>query len=130
MTQEVIFDKVCSQHVKHVLQGFNACIFAFGMTSAGKTYSVVGDQTLSFKTRGIASRALDELFQHTESVPGTCFELTMSCFEVENERLVDLLSQDGPAPVIQEVDGVVRMKNLQEVRIHNVSEGLELLFTA
>lgn len=32
---------------------------ATGQTSAGKSYSIIGDETLAYKTRGMVSRALE-----------------------------------------------------------------------
>jgi hypothetical protein len=50
-----------------VLEGYNACIFAYGQTSAGKTYTMLGpdggqDLAASKSAWGIIPRAAELLF--------------------------------------------------------------------
>lgn len=43
-TQKDVFDEV-KEIVKSALDGFKVCIFAYGQTSAGKTYTMEGGLT-------------------------------------------------------------------------------------
>ena len=45
-----------------VLSGYNACVFAYGATGGGKTYTMVGTQDKP----GCMVRALNDLFQAME----------------------------------------------------------------
>ena len=40
-TKEV-YDKTCSHLIGSVVKGFNACVFAYGTTGSGKTYTMTG----------------------------------------------------------------------------------------
>jgi kinesin family protein C2/C3 len=44
--------------VASVLDGYNVCIFAYGQTGTGKTFTMEGSQ----ENRGVNYRTLDELF--------------------------------------------------------------------
>ncbi|KAJ4460772.1 putative Kinesin protein [Paratrimastix pyriformis] len=57
-TQEEIFEHV-RPLVMHVLEGFNACCFAFGQTGSGKTYTMIGEGA---RLRGLIPRCLELLF--------------------------------------------------------------------
>ena len=54
--------------IEKIIKGFNCCIFAYGQTGAGKTYSVLGNQNdLQFdpycSSRGILPRVLEDTFE-------------------------------------------------------------------
>ncbi|KAH0577821.1 Kinesin-like protein [Spironucleus salmonicida] len=132
-TQEQVYDKICSKQVQHAIQGYNACVFSYGMTSAGKSYSTVGDKALTYKTRGMVSRAIEDIFKHQQSCPGLVFEVKFSSIEIFNEKMIDLLrplNSNMQQPQIQETNDTVTVKYMSEVQLHNLSEGLELLFSA
>lgn len=44
--------------MENVLEGYNSCVFAYGATGTGKTYTMVGNE----KSPGIMVRAFDDLF--------------------------------------------------------------------
>ena len=154
-TQEQIFDKVCLKQVSHCLEGYDAAIIATGQTSAGKSYSIVGDEALTYKTRGMIARSMERIFETAAAQPGTNFEVRFSVVEVLNDKLIDLLaaqsasSQSGvktsrntqnikntsgeaarQGPQLHEAGGKLQIQNLTSIQLHNVSEGLELLFGA
>ena len=60
-TQQRTFETVCKPLVDHVLSGFNACCFAYGQTSSGKTYTIFGEG--SQERRGMLPRAVEYLFE-------------------------------------------------------------------
>jgi kinesin family member C2/C3 len=78
-----------------VLDGFNVCIFAYGQTGTGKTFTMEGIEG----ARGVNYRILEELFQIIKEREGTFqYEITVSVLEVYNEQSHDLLltgSQPG-----------------------------------
>jgi hypothetical protein len=45
------------------LDGFNVCIFAYGQTGSGKTFTMEGDSNGGADGRGVAPRAIHELFR-------------------------------------------------------------------
>lgn len=67
--QELIYEQAVRGIVEEVLEGFNCCIFAYGQTGTGKTYTMQGN-TDKGKTEskipqdaGVIPRAVDHIFQ-------------------------------------------------------------------
>jgi len=75
--------------VASVLDGYNVCIFAYGQTGTGKTFTMEGTP----EHRGVNYRTLEELFRVSEERQGTIkYELLVSMLEVYNEKIKDLLA--------------------------------------
>ncbi|KAJ7561853.1 hypothetical protein O6H91_03G044200 [Diphasiastrum complanatum] len=82
--------------IRSVLDGFNVCIFAYGQTGSGKTYTMSGPCTLSEETWGVNYRALNDLFQISQSRRDVIrYEVGVQMIEIYNEQVRDLLSLDG-----------------------------------
>eukprot|EP00756_Hemistasia_phaeocysticola_P048318 Hpha_TRINITY_DN22748_c0_g1::TRINITY_DN22748_c0_g1_i1::g.34262::m.34262/K10401/KIF18_19; kinesin family member 18/19 len=73
-----------------ILSGFNATCFAYGMTGAGKTYTMMGDKNV----RGLCCQAVDDLFHRLRSVERSV-TVRASFLEIYNERIKDLLADGG-----------------------------------
>ena len=122
------------------MEGYDTAIIATGQTSAGKSYSIVGDEALTYKTRGMIARSMEHIFEVAEAQPGTNFEVRFSVIEILNDKLIDLLAAQSASrknadavkqgPQLHEVNGKLQIQNLTSIQLHNVSEGLELLFGA
>eukprot|EP01031_Cornospumella_fuschlensis_P034132 gene34132-41315_t len=102
--QEEVFEFIKPLLVD-VLAGVNSCIFAYGQTSSGKSYTMVGpnggvDLTKTDKSLwGILPRASEFLMGYlNEKVnEGTMtFEAKASFLQIYNENLYDLLKDSGP----------------------------------
>ena len=37
-----VYSRTCSQLIPSVIQGYNACVFAYGTTGSGKTFTMTG----------------------------------------------------------------------------------------
>ncbi|XP_047580439.1 kinesin-like protein KIFC2 isoform X5 [Lutra lutra] len=72
------------------LHGYSVCIFTYGQTGTGKTYSMEGPP----EDPGIAPRALQSLFQ--EMGTGGQHRVTLSMVEIYNEAVRDLLAPGPP----------------------------------
>jgi kinesin family protein C2/C3 len=84
--------------VVSVLDGFNVCIFAYGQTGTGKTFTMEG----CVGNRGVNYRTLEELFSVAAQRKGEVdYDISVSVMEVYNEQIRDLLAvavpQDQPA---------------------------------
>ncbi|XP_051959248.1 uncharacterized protein LOC127627065 [Xyrauchen texanus] len=87
-TQEEIFLE-SSGLIQCAIDGFNICIFAYGHTGSGKTFTMVGDRDQ--RNPGIIPRTFTKIFdiiQENESK----FEFKVSAYMLElyNDRLQDL----------------------------------------
>lgn len=86
--QSEVFQAAAFPLIEHVLRGYNACCFAYGQTSSGKTYSMFGDNA---EVRGMIPRSVEKLFEeldnrsHTKEVGLVC-----SFLEIYNDNIRDL----------------------------------------
>ncbi|KAF3789740.1 Kinesin-4 [Nymphaea thermarum] len=109
-----------------VLDGYNVCIFAYGQTGTGKTFTMEGTE----ESRGVNYRTLNELFRIIGERDGLLkYELSVSVLEVYNEHIRDLLastSQPGQAAkrleIRQEADGIHHVPGLVEAQVNNMDE--------
>ncbi|KAK8648193.1 hypothetical protein V6N13_128954 [Hibiscus sabdariffa] len=116
-----------------VLDGFNVCIFAYGQTGTGKTFTMEGTK----EARGVNFRTLEELFRIiNERKKFYQYEISVSALEVYNEQIRDLLvsgSQQGMMTKRLEVrqvgEGVHHVPGLIEAHVNNMNEVWEVLQT-
>lgn len=72
-----------------VLDGYNVCIFAYGQTGTGKTFTMEGTE----RNRGVNYRTLEELFKVAKERKETfVYNISVSVLEVYNEQIRDLLA--------------------------------------
>lgn len=69
-----MYSDVGREMLQHAFEGYNICIFAYGQTGAGKSYTMMGKQEPDQK--GIIPQLCEELFQKVEE--DTNDELTFS----------------------------------------------------
>lgn len=97
--QAEIYTAMGSPIVNSAWQGYNSCIFAYGQTSSGKTYTMMGTK----RDPGIIPRLCRDLFERVESdalraqqeTDGSggrkMTKVSLSYMEIYNERVKDLL---------------------------------------
>ncbi|XP_070488449.1 kinesin-like protein KIFC2 isoform X1 [Equus przewalskii] len=88
-SQEEVFREL-EPAVLSCLRGYSVCIFTYGQTGTGKTYSMEGPP----EDPGIAPRALQSLFR--EMGTGGQHRVTLSMVEIYNEAVRDLLAPGPP----------------------------------
>ncbi|KAH7513257.1 hypothetical protein FEM48_Zijuj12G0178100 [Ziziphus jujuba var. spinosa] len=116
-----------------VLDGYNVCIFAYGQTGTGKTFTMEGTE----ESRGVNFRTLEELFRIIqERQKQYQYSVSVSALEVYNEQIRDLLAsgtQPGVAAkrlgVRQVGEGVHHVPGLVEADVSNMNEVWEVLQT-
>ncbi|CAH8827914.1 unnamed protein product [Trichobilharzia szidati] len=93
-SQETVYTTIGYPLLLKTLDGFNTCIFAYGMTSSGKTYSITGPPN----DPGIIPRIIKDLFENIEkrTTFNNNFSVKMSYYEIYNERIRDLLCLNPP----------------------------------
>lgn len=90
--QQKVYSHTTKFLIHGVLNGFNATVFAYGCTGAGKTYTMLGTKT----EPGIMALTLDDLFHNIERIHAdpeamVTYKVTVSFLEVYNENIRDLL---------------------------------------
>ncbi|XP_033305127.1 centromere-associated protein E-like [Bombus bifarius] len=86
-----VFDTVVKPIVNAAVNGFNGTVFAYGQTSSGKTYTMMG----SAEELGIVPLAVQHMFDAIANTSGREFLLRVSYLEIYNERVNDLLNKSG-----------------------------------
>ncbi|PIN06600.1 Kinesin-like protein [Handroanthus impetiginosus] len=127
-SQEAIFEQTLPI-VTSVLDGYNVCIFAYGQTGTGKTYTMEG----TLENRGVNYRTLEELFRVSSERRSTMrYELFVSMLEVYNEKIRDLLVENSNQPakkleIKQSAEGTQEVPGLVETCVHGTDEVWALL---
>ena len=103
-----VFDAGCTNEVVYanlvpippkLIAGINCTIFAYGMTSAGKTHTMFG---LPDTDPGINFRLLEDLIATMRRTPNLSYNLRVSYLEIYNEQIRDLLVPNSPNLLIYE----------------------------
>mgnify|MGYP001382882997 CR=1 FL=1 len=86
-SQEEVFEDA-SHLIQSAFDGFNVCIFAYGQSGSGKTFTMVGPAELP----GLTPRAIGNIFDNKAALKGKS-QVTVTCYmaELYNDGLVDLL---------------------------------------
>ena len=100
-TQQDIFEVVGKAMVNTCMEGYNCCIFAYGQTGAGKTFTMQGKglngDTEDLASRGLQPRVFDYIFamkaKDMEENPGTDYLILCTYLEIYNEQIKDLVTQ-------------------------------------
>jgi kinesin family member 15 len=123
--------------VNNVMQGYNACCFAYGQTGAGKTHTMQGELApladgSPNDQRGFAPRVFEAIFQAIEAKEGeldasdapggggdgvTALQFTCRCsfLQIYNEQISDLVKPgDRPLALRYDVSSGVYVENLSE----------------
>ncbi|KAL4556329.1 hypothetical protein LXL04_038977 [Taraxacum kok-saghyz] len=129
--QEAVFSQTLPLVVS-VLDGFNVCIFAYGQTGTGKTFTMEGNA----ENRGVNYRTLEELFKVSKERSEIMrYEVSVSMLEVYNEKIRDLLVEDKDPEqqppkkleIKQSAEGTQEVPGLAEVAVSKTDEVWELL---
>ncbi|XP_042638162.1 LOW QUALITY PROTEIN: kinesin-like protein KIF22 [Orycteropus afer afer] len=101
-SQQDIYAGSVQPILRHLLEGQNASVLAYGPTGAGKTHTMLG----SPEQPGVIPRALMDLLQLTreEGAEGRSWALavSMSYLEIYQEKVLDLLDPTSGDLVIRE----------------------------
>ncbi|KAE8770805.1 kinesin-related protein 4 [Hordeum vulgare] len=90
-TTQQVYDVAAQHVVSGAMQGINGTIFAYGVTSSGKTHTMHGDQ----RSPGIIPLAVKDAFDIIQETLNREFLLRVSYLEIYNEIVNDLLNPAG-----------------------------------
>ncbi|KAJ8676006.1 hypothetical protein QAD02_011792 [Eretmocerus hayati] len=106
-----VFNTVVQPIVDAAVKGFNGTIFAYGQTSSGKTYTMMGIPS----EPGVIPMAIERIFDSIANTNGREFLLRVSYLEIYNEKVNDLLNTDGVDLKLREDNnGLVYVLNCKE----------------
>ncbi|XP_022753510.1 kinesin-like protein KIN-14T isoform X2 [Durio zibethinus] len=128
-SQDGVFSEV-EPVIKSVLDGYNACIFAYGQTGTGKTFTMEGTSD----SPGIVPRTIETLFKQAVD-SNHSFLVTFSMLEIYLGNLRDLLVPQPmrttdplpPCLLIQtDPKGGTRIENLVSIQVSDFHQALKL----
>ncbi|KAK8661059.1 hypothetical protein V6N13_051961 [Hibiscus sabdariffa] len=128
-SQDGVFSEV-EPVIKSVLDGYNACIFAYGQTGTGKTFTMEG----TLESPGIVPRTIQTLFRQAEDSNHN-FLITFSMLEIYLGNLRDLLvpqamrSTDPLPPCLSiqtDPKGGIEIENLVSIQVSDFNQALKL----
>ncbi|KAL0275192.1 UNVERIFIED_CONTAM: hypothetical protein PYX00_003130 [Menopon gallinae] len=91
-TQLMVYKDIGEEMLEHAFEGYNVCIFAYGQTGAGKSYTMMGRQEEG--QEGIIPMICKDLFSRikNEASEDLKFSVEVSYMEIYCERVRDLLN--------------------------------------
>ncbi|KAG6632741.1 hypothetical protein CIPAW_13G179500 [Carya illinoinensis] len=116
--------------IKSALDGYNACIFAYGQTGTGKTFTMEGSPDLP----GVVPRAIEALFREAVDC-NHAFLFTFSMLEIYMGNLKDLLitqprkAMDPMPPCLSiktDPKGGIEIDNLVAFQVSDFNQALRL----
>ncbi|XP_065653906.1 kinesin-like protein KIF17 [Hydra vulgaris] len=127
-TNEEIYNEAVSPLVQSVLLGYNGCVFAFGQTSCGKTFSMQGVQKPASQ-RGVMPRAFQQIFECIQTTDVTYYLVRASYLEIYNEEIRDLLQKQNhhKLEVKEHPEKGVYVKDLTNIEVTCIEDMEEVL---
>uniref|UniRef100_A0A670J4F2 plus-end-directed kinesin ATPase n=1 Tax=Podarcis muralis TaxID=64176 RepID=A0A670J4F2_PODMU len=91
-SQNRVYNDIGKEMLLHAFEGYNVCIFAYGQTGAGKSYTMMGKQEEN--QAGIIPQLCEELFEkiNDNSNEEISYSVEVSYMEIYCERVRDLLN--------------------------------------
>uniref|UniRef100_A0A8D0H517 plus-end-directed kinesin ATPase n=1 Tax=Sphenodon punctatus TaxID=8508 RepID=A0A8D0H517_SPHPU len=91
-SQNRVYNDIGKEMLLHAFEGYNVCIFAYGQTGAGKSYTMMGKQEEN--QAGIIPQLCEELFEkiNDNSNEEMSYSVEVSYMEIYCERVRDLLN--------------------------------------
>ncbi|XP_041952966.1 kinesin-like protein KIF1B isoform X1 [Alosa pseudoharengus] len=91
-SQCLVYNDIGKEMLQHAFEGYNVCIFAYGQTGAGKSYTMMGKQEEG--QEGIIPLLCEDLFEkiNDNNNEDISFSVEVSFMEIYCERVRDLLN--------------------------------------
>ena len=134
-TQKFVFENSTKFLIEGVTLGYNATVFAYGATGAGKTYTMLGEEG----NPGIMPLTLKELFREVDKYKDREYKIKFWYLEIYNENIRDLLKFiDRPSNTIINEDNEyldlredpikgITVSGITEVNVNNSNDMLKIL---
>nr|KAF6353422.1 kinesin family member 1A [Pipistrellus kuhlii] len=91
-SQKQVYQDIGEEMLQHAFEGYNVCIFAYGQTGAGKSYTMMGKQEKD--QQGIIPQLCEDLFSRINDTTNDnmSYSVEVSYMEIYCERVRDLLN--------------------------------------
>ncbi|XP_052428326.1 centromere-associated protein E isoform X3 [Carassius gibelio] len=114
-TTAQLYQDIAKPLVVSAVEGYNGTIFAYGQTSSGKTFTMMGSE----HNRGVIPLAMADVFKTIKNCPKKEFLLRVSYMEIYNETVTDLLCESWKRKPLE-----IREGNYKNVYVADLTEEL------
>lgn len=121
-----IFNNTTKFLIDGIIEGFNATVFAYGATGAGKTYTMIGSKD----NPGNMFLTIKELFDRVKTTQGDkSYQIKVSFLEIYNEMIRDLLIISNDVLDLREdAQQGIHVAGLSVIDVDSPEEVMDLLF--
>ncbi|XP_030578143.1 centromere-associated protein E isoform X4 [Archocentrus centrarchus] len=122
-TTSQLYNNIAKPLVVSTVEGYNGTIFAYGQTSSGKTFTMMGSE----RTPGVIPLAVEDVFQTIKNFPKKEFLLRVSYMEIYNETVTDLLVDSWkrkPLEVREQINKNIYVADLTEELVTSLAQVL------
>ncbi|KAL7837940.1 hypothetical protein AOLI_G00263440 [Acnodon oligacanthus] len=128
-SQRQVYLDIGEEMLLHAFEGYNVCIFAYGQTGAGKSYTMMGKQEPD--QQGIIPQLCEDLFKRTaeNTDPDLSFSVEVSYMEIYCERVRDLLNPKSRGPLRVREHPIMGpyVEDLSKMAVTNYSDIADLM---
>ncbi|KAF4119173.1 hypothetical protein G5714_001224 [Onychostoma macrolepis] len=114
-TTAQLYQDIAKPLVVSAVEGYNGTIFAYGQTSSGKTFTMMGSE----RNPGVIPLAMADVFKTIKNCPKKEFLLRVSYMEIYNETVTDLLCESWKRKPLE-----IREGNYKNVYVADLTEEL------
>ncbi|XP_046871866.1 centromere-associated protein E isoform X4 [Hypomesus transpacificus] len=122
-TTDQLYQELAKPLVVSAVEGYNGTIFAYGQTSSGKTFTMMGSDLIP----GVIPLAMEDVFQTIKNWPKKEFLLRVSYMEIYNETVTDLLCDSWkrkPLEIREGTNKTVYVADLTEELVTSPNQAL------
>lgn len=122
-----IYSSTAQTLIDPLFKGYNGCVFAYGATGTGKTYTMLGNS----EKPGLCNLSLKEIFDKVDLKTDTKNIVKVSYVEIYNENIRDLLSPKETGKYLDLRDDPIKgvtVAGATEIIVDNVDQVMNLLF--
>eukprot|EP01083_Nonionella_stella_P187376 688351_1 len=125
-SQRAVYESTGMLVIDDVLSGYNATVFAYGATGAGKTCTMIGNKSIG---PGVMVLTMTDIFNRMKERENAYqFRITISYLEVYNETIRDLLVEKSrPLPLREDPRRGTTVAQLTTYNPESASEVFDLL---
>jgi len=132
--QEVVFDEMRTLCLS-AMDGYNVCLFAYGITGSGKTFTVEGGASSrdNPKLHGLVYRTMKEIFRIAYGERSGAYDtnIEIQLVELYQDDFRDLLVNPGekaPKPEVRIIpDMGVVVENVKKIPCKRIDEAMEIV---
>ena len=128
-----IYSKVLTLNGLNVINGYNSTIFTYGMTGAGKTYTMFGDiyninEGIEAHP-GLVSLIVEDLLRNIqqENDDNTRFQIRFSYLEIYNEQIRDLLSLQQHNENLMVIEDPTKGVIIPSLSVFDINESKDII---